>query len=211
VKLLSKLELIKKLIGNKRFRDSYVYEHVRNSVPFQIRALREERGWTQGGLGEVAGKPRNVITRLEDPNYGRLTLKTLFEIASAFDVGLLVKFVPFSRLVREYEDVSPSALSAKSILEEAGPLKEWALAKDMGIDSDAKIRIEAIGTAPAAARVGGFTNPDFSFLAPGEEPTVFILTSLPPPKSVLETPVRVATWNQINTDRSETAQHFHID
>jgi transcriptional regulator with XRE-family HTH domain len=130
VKLLSNVSLVRKLLDSKKFRDSYVYEHIRNGIPFQIRALREERRWTQGKLGEEAQKPRNVITRLEDPNYGKLTLKTLFEIASAFDVALLVKFVPFSRLLREYEDVSPVALSAQSIHEEESRLTNWATARD---------------------------------------------------------------------------------
>jgi len=126
----SKVTLVTKLVANKKFRDAYVYEHVRNGVPFQIRTLREERGWTQGKLGEVSAKPRNVITRLEDPNYGKFTLKTLLEIASAFDVAVLIKFVPFSRLLREYDDTSPSALGAPSILEETRRLTRWARTKD---------------------------------------------------------------------------------
>jgi transcriptional regulator with XRE-family HTH domain len=129
VKLLSDVALVAKLLTNKAFRDAYVYEHVRNGVSFQIRAMREEKGWTQGKLGEISEKPRNVITRLEDPNYGKLTIRTLLEIASAFDVALLVKFVPFSRLLREYEDTSPSALVAANISKEAQQLGRWARVK----------------------------------------------------------------------------------
>ena len=130
MKLQSKVDLIRKMIKSKKVRDAFVYEHVRNGIPFQIRTLREERKWTQGKLGEEANKPRNVITRLEDPNYGKLTLKTLFEIASAFDVGLLIKFVPFSRLLREYEDVSAQGLSAISIASETDVLTRWAHSQD---------------------------------------------------------------------------------
>jgi hypothetical protein len=107
-----------------------VFERVRNSLPFQIRTLREQREWTQKILGSVADKPANVISRLEDPNYGKLTLKTLFELASAFECGLLIKFVPFTRLLREYEDVSPAALSAAGISDEAEALTAWATTKD---------------------------------------------------------------------------------
>jgi transcriptional regulator with XRE-family HTH domain len=88
--------------------------------------MREEREWTQGKLGEISGKPRNVISRLENPNYGALTLKTLLEMASAFEVALLVRFVPFSRLLREYSDTSTSALSASSVFNETRQLKRWA-------------------------------------------------------------------------------------
>jgi transcriptional regulator with XRE-family HTH domain len=96
-------------------RDAYVFEHVRNGIPFQIRALRKDRDWSQLELAEAARTSRTVITRIEDPNYGSLTLKTLYQIASAFDVALLVKFIPFSRLIREYEDVSSKALTVKSV------------------------------------------------------------------------------------------------
>lgn len=127
--LSSRTRIIRRLLGEKAYRDAYVLEHIKNGVAFQIRTNREDRNWTQGKLGEVAGKPRNVISRLEDPNYGKLTLATLLEIASAFDVGLLVKFVPFSRLVKEYDDVSPEALSALSVADkkEIVALNAWAI------------------------------------------------------------------------------------
>jgi transcriptional regulator with XRE-family HTH domain len=133
--LLSKSGLVQKLLKSKKFRDSYVYEHVRNGIPFQIRATRNLRDWTQAQLGKAAKKPRPVISRLEDPNYGKLTLKTLFEIASAFDMALLVKFVPFSRLINEYEDVSSSALAVKPITdsEEVAKLEAWALGPSVNV------------------------------------------------------------------------------
>lgn len=125
--LLSRTNLVEKLLRSKKFRDAYVYEHVRNGIPFQIRALRDERNWSQADLGNAAKKPRNVITRVENPNYGKLTLKTLFEIASAFEVALLVKFVPFSRLVKEYEDVSALGLRAARVSDsdEIARLEAW--------------------------------------------------------------------------------------
>jgi transcriptional regulator with XRE-family HTH domain len=130
VKLLSNTALIRKLIFSKTFRDSYVHEHLKNGISFQIRSMREDRGWTQGELGAAARKPRNVITRLEDPNYGKLTIKTLLEMASAFDVALLIKFIPFSRLLREYDDTSPAALTARSIIKDKQQLSRWAQNKD---------------------------------------------------------------------------------
>lgn len=151
--LLSRSNFISKLLRSKRFRDGYVYEHVRNGIPFQIRALRNEREWTQSDLGEAAKKPRTVITRLEDPNYGKLSLKTLFEIASGFDVALLVKFVPFSRLVREYEDVSWQALGAKSVTDEVevAKLKAWGAEATMV----EPILIAGSGTGKTAAMAAG--------------------------------------------------------
>src|SRR6266511_3959504 len=96
VSLSSRKTTVERLLKSKEYRDAYVLEHIKNGVAFQIRTLREDRDWTQGDLGDAMGKPRNVISRIEDPNYGKTTLTTLREVAAAFDVGLLVKFVPFS-------------------------------------------------------------------------------------------------------------------
>jgi transcriptional regulator with XRE-family HTH domain len=91
--------------------------------------MREEREWSQAKAGQAIGKPQNVISRLESPAYGKITLQTLLDIANGFDVGLLIKFVPLSRLVKEYEDLSPEALSAKSVCDEkeVEKLEKWAL------------------------------------------------------------------------------------
>lgn len=126
--LLSRINLVKRLLESRKVRDAYVYEHVRNGIPFQIRALRKDRDWSQSELAEAAKTSRTVITRIEDPNYGKLTLKTLFSVASAFDVALLVKLVPFSRLLREYQDVSSEALSVPAISNEERTLQRWATA-----------------------------------------------------------------------------------
>jgi transcriptional regulator with XRE-family HTH domain len=95
--------------------------------------MRDERGWSQSFTGEKIGKPQNVVSRLESPTYGKLTVQTLLEIAHGFDVGLLIKFVPFSRLVREYEHLSIGALSAKSVddKEEAQELEKWAAEEEL--------------------------------------------------------------------------------
>ena len=131
--LLSKKTLAKKLLQSKRFREAYVFEHIKRHIPFQIRTMRTERDWSQAKAGEAIGKPQNVISRLESPAYNKLTLQTLLDVARGFDVGLVIKFVPFSRLVQEYEDVSFDALSAPSVSgddeasrEERQKIEEWA-------------------------------------------------------------------------------------
>ena len=65
---------------------------------------------SQADLGFLAGNAQSAIARLEDPNYGRFSLTTLLEVASTFDVALLVRFVPFSELVRRNTDLSPDAI-----------------------------------------------------------------------------------------------------
>ncbi len=125
---VSRKTIVKKLLESKKFRDSYVSENLKRLIPFNLRSMRGEREWSQELAGREIGKPQNVVSRLESPAYGKLTLQTLLEIAHGYDVGLIIKFVPFSRLVKEYEDVSYQALSAKSVSdkEEVAALEEWA-------------------------------------------------------------------------------------
>ena len=42
---------------------------------------------------------QNAISRLESHDYGKPTITTLKRLASAMDVGLVVRFVPFSEMV----------------------------------------------------------------------------------------------------------------
>lgn len=58
-------------------------------------------GWTQADFAEKLGidHANNVSACLENPEYGKHTLSTLKNIAATCDVGLVVWFVPFSRLV----------------------------------------------------------------------------------------------------------------
>lgn len=99
-------------LRDKEYRDAYVEGHVRAGLAFQIRALRESRNWSQAEVGRRAGnKLQSVIARLENPDYGKFSLSTLLELASAFDVGLLVRFVPFSELLNQVSDLSIETLA----------------------------------------------------------------------------------------------------
>lgn len=128
--LVSRKRTAKEILENKEFRHSYVWEHIKRSIPFQIRTMRTEREWSQAKAGEILGKPQNVISRLESPAYSKLTLQTLIEIAQGFDVGLIIKFVPFSRFLTEYDDVSFEALSAPSPTDSKEIQAIWGWAKE---------------------------------------------------------------------------------
>jgi len=111
---MNKLAKLKRL-KTKSFRDAYVQANISHGLAHQIRALRQQRGWSQQDLARKIGASSNsLIARLEDPSYGKHTLTTLQNLASALDVALLVKFTSFGRLLAEVEDVSPRTLGAES-------------------------------------------------------------------------------------------------
>jgi transcriptional regulator with XRE-family HTH domain len=109
-------EKIIKDLKDKEYRDAFVEEHINTGVPFQIRALREQKGreWSQKELGMRTRMAQETISRIEDPNYGKLTLKTLKRLASAFDVALMVRFISFSELVEWELHLTPQSLEATS-------------------------------------------------------------------------------------------------
>ncbi|MGR3174945.1 MAG: helix-turn-helix domain-containing protein [Candidatus Scalindua sp.] len=105
--------LIKKL-KNKEYREAFVSEHIDTGIPFQIRALRNQRKWTQKDLAEHTEMKQEHISRLEDPNYSKFTLATLKRLAAAFDVGLIVRFTPVSDLVKWELELTSESLKAVS-------------------------------------------------------------------------------------------------
>lgn len=114
-------QLAKKL-KDKAYRHAWVTESIKMVLPFQIQANREKRDWSQGILGDKSEMKQNAISRLESMEYGNLTVNTLLRLSYAFDCGLLIKFVPFSRLVGEFEDVSHEALLVDSFDEDQANL-----------------------------------------------------------------------------------------
>jgi len=54
----------------------------------------------------MTGTSQNAISRLESTTYGKATLTTLKKLAAVYDVGLIVRFVPFSQLVN-WESSTP--------------------------------------------------------------------------------------------------------
>ena len=82
-------------IHDPEIREHTVESQIKIGIPFQIRAIREKRGWTQEEVAQKLGTTQNTISRLENPRTGKPTIKTLLRLAHAYDVGLLVRFVPF--------------------------------------------------------------------------------------------------------------------
>jgi transcriptional regulator with XRE-family HTH domain len=113
-------ELLKKRLKDKEHRDAFVSAYTDETIPFQIRAMREQkdRNWTQEDLATRAGMKQERISTLENPNYGSYSLRILKQLATAFDVALMVRFVPFSELAEWKLNLSSESLEVQSFDQE---------------------------------------------------------------------------------------------
>jgi transcriptional regulator with XRE-family HTH domain len=91
--------LIRRLRRGHSVRQKFVESQVSKGLAFQIRAMRDRLGLSQEELAQKTGMNQNAISRLESYSYGKPTLTTLKRLAAAFDVGLIVRFAPFSEMI----------------------------------------------------------------------------------------------------------------
>lgn len=103
----------------------FVAGQIKTGLPFQIRAMRDQRGWTQEEVGKRAGLPQSAVARLENPDTAHSpNVRTLLKLASAFDVALIVRYASFHELAdwveshpRVIKGLSPEALDIKGFEE----------------------------------------------------------------------------------------------
>jgi transcriptional regulator with XRE-family HTH domain len=110
-RLTSKFDALRALAVSKKlrkrdYRKALIDAEIRHGITDQIRAMRERRGWTQKDLAERIGTSQPAVARMERTRDKYLSLPTLLSVADAFDVGLLLRFVPFSEVVRRSLDHS---------------------------------------------------------------------------------------------------------
>ena len=102
-----------------------VASNLSEGIAFQIRATRDKREMTQAELARESGMTQNNLSRLESPDYGKQTIRSLKRIADALDVALVVRFVPFSQYIDWLsatphldEGIRPEALAVPSFEDE---------------------------------------------------------------------------------------------
>lgn len=101
-----KLDLLRELV-DPEYRRGFVEGHAKDTIAFQLRQMRLAENWEQKDVAAKLGnsKLQPMISRYENPDYGKYSITTLLDLAAAFDVALAVRFVPFSELV-EWDWVS---------------------------------------------------------------------------------------------------------
>lgn len=109
---------------DKQYRDAYVASQIRIGLPMQTRALRKSRDWSQPELAEYAGMAQPRISEIEKPGERRLNIETLLRLASAFDVALQVRFVPFSEFIDFSEDIDLDNFALDTFEEEVAAAEE---------------------------------------------------------------------------------------
>lgn len=95
-------------LRDQEYRRQFVDERVRSSMALQIRSLRDQRDMSQKALGDALGMAQTWVSKLENPDYGKMSVATLLRLAHEFDTDLEIKFRPFSttldRLPKQKDD-----------------------------------------------------------------------------------------------------------
>jgi transcriptional regulator with XRE-family HTH domain len=148
-------------LTDAEFRHEYMADQVRSWIAFQIRALREQRRWNQADLARESGKTQSVISRVEDPDYGKLSLQTCLELAAAYDLPLLVQFVEWDDWLSRMSNMSPSALRKRSfdanrLLELHRRMNQTAAEAALAYSDGSARSIQAMGLGSA---IKGATSP----------------------------------------------------
>jgi DNA-binding XRE family transcriptional regulator len=118
-------------LEDEEYRREYSAD-VGTGLAFQIKLLREKKGWTQEKLADLTGRQQETISQWENPNYGSYTIKSLNSLAAAFDVALMVKFLPFSELVGWNTSLTPERLAPPSFTQEHGQHQIVSKSADLG-------------------------------------------------------------------------------
>ena len=116
---LSKIQQVWSRLSKKSYRDAFVASHLSTNIAAQISSMRESRKLSQRDLAEKTGMAQARISVMEDPSYENYSLSTLKRLASALDVALIVRFVPFSELAYWVATLSPRRMSPPSFVDDS--------------------------------------------------------------------------------------------
>jgi len=84
-------DFLTKELENKEFAQSFREERRRLRIAYEIRQERQRRKLTQKELAKLAGVTQQMISRIENADAPKVSLRTLMKVAAALDleVGLV--------------------------------------------------------------------------------------------------------------------------
>lgn len=102
---------------SKDYRDEYLQGTVKAGIAYQIHAIRTKFGMSQAAFAAKVGKPQSVISRLENEEYGKVTVQTLLDVACANDIALIVRFTDYPRFFSFANAMSERDLQPDTVTE----------------------------------------------------------------------------------------------
>lgn len=88
---------MRKLDKSPEARTEFIESQISQQIAAQIRSMRRSENLSQPQLAQKIGTSQNQIHRLEQARTSKPKLSTLKRLAAAFDVALVVRFVPFTQ------------------------------------------------------------------------------------------------------------------
>jgi len=120
---------ISRLRQNRASRAAYIKAKLCVLIPAQLRALRlRSETPRQEDLAKTAEMKQSRISAMEKAGAVNYNLETLVRMASALKVGLMVKFVSFSEMLRWENEFSQDAFCVVQLDEDAEFTSELAVA-----------------------------------------------------------------------------------
>lgn len=104
---------------SKEYRDDFLQTTVRSAVAYQVQALRAKFRMSQAEFAIKTGKKQSTISRLESTEYGKVSVQTLLDIASALDVALIVRFSDYPNFLATADQMSVIHMQPDTIEESA--------------------------------------------------------------------------------------------
>ena len=86
-------DYLNKQLKDPAFRKAYEEAGIYAELALQIARLRSQRGLSQRALARRLHTSQQMISRIEDPHNGSLSLQTLLKLAHALGKELKVQFV----------------------------------------------------------------------------------------------------------------------
>ncbi len=85
---------LQRLKRNPEFAKAFDKRRTEAEVAFQIRRLREGKGWSQKDLAKKVGCSQQAVSAVEQAGYKRHSLPLLRRIAAVLDADVVVALVP---------------------------------------------------------------------------------------------------------------------